>query len=100
MTTSEAFQVCEEALEDVFAWLSAGGEVAVFDATNTTRLALLIYRLHLIEYWSLLVAMVRLNHLCHRPCGTGRKVPKAEDGQILISFLQAEERATSHQGGD
>ena len=35
-------QVCEEALEDVFAWLAGGGEVAVFDATNTTRLALLL----------------------------------------------------------
>merc|ERR1719300_1816007 len=30
-------EVCEEALEDVFAWLAGGGEVAVFDATNTTR---------------------------------------------------------------
>jgi len=28
--------VCEEALSDVFTWLSGGGEVAVFDATNTT----------------------------------------------------------------
>ena len=24
-------------MKDVFDWLSAGGEVAVFDATNTTR---------------------------------------------------------------
>ena len=38
----EPCQVCKEALEDVFAWLAEGGEVAVFDATNTTRLALLI----------------------------------------------------------
>merc|ERR1719394_468671 len=30
--------VCEDALEDVFAWLDDVGEVAVFDATNTTRL--------------------------------------------------------------
>jgi len=30
-------EVCKEALEDVFAWLAEGGEVAVFDATNTTR---------------------------------------------------------------
>ena len=29
--------MCEEALKDVFDWLSAGGEVAVFDGTNTTR---------------------------------------------------------------
>lgn len=28
--------VCEEALQDVFAWLDVDGEVAVFDATNTT----------------------------------------------------------------
>ena len=35
-------QVCEEALEDVFAWLAGGGEVAVFDATNTTRFAFLL----------------------------------------------------------
>ena len=34
-------QVCEEALEDVFDWLSGGGEVAVFDATNTTRQCLM-----------------------------------------------------------
>lgn len=31
-------QVCEEGLQDVFHWLQHGvGEVAVFDATNTTR---------------------------------------------------------------
>ena len=31
-------QVCEEGLADMFSWIEAGkGEVAVFDATNTTR---------------------------------------------------------------
>jgi len=30
-------QVCVDALEDVFSWFEGDGEVAVFDATNTTR---------------------------------------------------------------
>jgi len=30
-------QVCFKALDDVFDWFEDGGEVAVFDATNTTR---------------------------------------------------------------
>lgn len=30
-------EVCCQALDDVFTWLDQGGEVAVFDATNTTR---------------------------------------------------------------
>lgn len=30
-------KACEEALDDVFAWFDLDGEVAVFDATNTTR---------------------------------------------------------------
>ena len=85
MITSEAFQVCEEALEDVFAWLSAGGEVAVFDATNTTRLAFLIHRLGLIGYWGLLVALTRLNHLNHseneRPKSGWRKSYKISNRQ-------------------
>jgi len=30
-------QVCQDALEDMFSWMDVDGEVAVFDATNTTR---------------------------------------------------------------
>jgi len=30
-------QVCEDALEDMFSWIKDHGEVAVFDATNTTQ---------------------------------------------------------------
>jgi len=30
-------QVCQDALEDMFSWMDVKGEVAVFDATNTTR---------------------------------------------------------------
>jgi len=30
-------QVCEDALADMFSWIDSDGEVAVFDATNTTQ---------------------------------------------------------------
>ena len=92
MIISEDFQVCEEALEDVFAWLSAGGEVAVFDATNTTRLAFLIHRLGLIGYWGLLVALTRLNYLYH-----SEKNAQSQDGGNLINFPIGKEESYSTQ---
>ena len=91
MIISEDFQVCEEALEDVFAWLSAGGEVAVFDATNTTRLAFLIHRLGLRGYWGLLVALTRLNYLYH----SEKKGPKS-GWRKLYKFSNRQRRELLH----